>query len=166
LCRSPYGILCRTKHLSLLDDTSQFTQVHGVCASPSLSLLERCYSYGLSYKSEFYSSSLSSIYGITDNSIPYSPDIHNNIKISQIEKEYKKELSSNRFIMPSASSHVGNNKVVKEVMISGGGIGFLVGIVIERFVQNFFFEGVQNIIYSLVPKLLESTTMLDVQNVL
>lgn len=159
---SPSGILRRKKNLGLLDDASQFTQVHSVCASPTLSLSERCFSDGLSYKSDFYSSasSLSSIHGITDNSVPSSPyinpDIHSNIKTSRFEKEYKKELSSNRSIMPPASALVGNN-VLKDVMIWGGGIGCLVGIVNERFVQNS--------IYSLVPKLLESTAMLDVQNV-
>ncbi|CAL5202789.1 unnamed protein product [Lathyrus oleraceus] len=162
---SPAGILRRKKNLGLLDDTSQFTQVHSVCASPSLSLSERCFSDGLSYASDnFYSSasSLSSIHGIADNSVPSSPyinpDIHSHIKTSRFEKEYKKDLSSYRSIMPLTSPHVGNNSsVLKDVMIWGGGIGCLVGIVNERFVQN------SN--YSLVPKLLESTAMLDVQNV-
>ncbi|XP_058787771.1 PH, RCC1 and FYVE domains-containing protein 1-like [Vicia villosa] len=163
---SPAGILRRKKNLGLLDDTSQFTQVHSVCASPSLSLSERCFSDGLSYASDnFYSSasSHSSIHGITDNSVPSSPyinpDVHSHVKTSRFEKEYKKDLSSYRSILPPTSPHVGNNSsnVLKDVMIWGGGIGCLVGIVNERFVQN------SN--YSLVPKLLESTAMLDVQNV-
>nr|ABN06105.1 hypothetical protein MtrDRAFT_AC150800g13v2 [Medicago truncatula] len=88
------------------DDTSQFTQVRSVCASPAFSLSEPCFSDGLTYKSDFYSSttSLSSIYGITDNSAPSSPyinsDIRSNIKTSRFEKEYKKELSSNRSNIP------------------------------------------------------------------
>nr|KYP76012.1 putative E3 ubiquitin-protein ligase HERC2 [Cajanus cajan] len=111
---SPAGILRRKKNLGLLDDTSQFTQVHSVCASPTLSLSERCFSDGLSCTSDNFYSSASF-------------------------------LSSRK------------SNVLKDVMIWGGGIGSLVGIVNERFVQTG--------IYSLVPKLLESTAMLDVQNI-
>ncbi|KAK7302042.1 hypothetical protein RJT34_12921 [Clitoria ternatea] len=160
---SPAGILRRKKNLGLLDDTSQFAQVHSVCASPSLSLSERCFSDGLSCTSDnFYSSAsfLSRTRGITDNSVPSSPyvdpDIHSNMESARIDKEHKKSLSY-RSLMHHASSRVGNNNVLKDVMIWGGGIGCLVGIVNERFVQ----QG----IYSLVPKLLESTAMLDVQNI-
>ncbi|KAJ1388172.1 Zinc finger, FYVE/PHD-type [Sesbania bispinosa] len=158
---SPAGILRRKKNLGLLDDNSQFTQVHSVCASPALSLSERCFSDGLSYTSDnIYSSAsfLSSTHGITD-SVPSSPyidsDIHRKIESTRVDKEHKN--LSYRSLMPPTSPHVGNNNVLKDVMIWGGGIGCLVGIVNERFVQN----GV----YSLVPKLLESTAMLDVQNI-
>ncbi|KAK2440451.1 Regulator of chromosome condensation (RCC1) family with FYVE zinc finger domain-containing protein [Trifolium repens] len=164
---SPAGILRRKKNLGLLDDTCQFTQVHSVCASPTLSLQERCFSDGMSYTSDnFYSpaSSLSSTQCRTDSSVPSSPYINpailSNTNTSRFEKEYKKNLWSYRSIIsPTTSSHVGNsnNNVLKDVMIWGGGIGCLVGIVNERFVQNS--------IYSLVPKLLESTVMLDVQNI-
>ncbi|RZB50643.1 PH, RCC1 and FYVE domains-containing protein 1 isoform D [Glycine soja] len=160
---SPAGILRRKKNLGLLDDTSQFTQVHSVCASPTLSLSERCFSDGLSCTSDnFYSSSsfLSNTHGVTDNSVPSSPyidpDNHSNIESTRIDKEHKKNLSY-RYLMHSTSPHVGKNNVLKDVMIWGGGIGCLVGIVNERFVQPR--------IYSLVPKLLESTAMLDVHNI-
>ncbi|KAL2333184.1 hypothetical protein Fmac_014397 [Flemingia macrophylla] len=160
---SPAGILRRKKNLGLLDDTSQFTQVHSVCASPTLSLSERCFSDGLSCTSDnFYSSSsfLSSSHGITDNSVPSSPyidpDIHSNIESTRLDKERKKSLSYRSLMHPTAP-HVGKNNALKDVMIWGGGIGCLVGIVNERFVQ----PG----IYSIVPKLLESTAMLDVQNI-
>ncbi|XP_061350338.1 PH, RCC1 and FYVE domains-containing protein 1 [Gastrolobium bilobum] len=160
---SPAGILRRKKNLGLLDDTSQFTQVHSVCASPSLSLSERCFSDGLSCTSDNFCSSASfpsSINGIIDNSVPSSPyidpDIVSKIESTHIDKEYKKDLSC-RSLMPPTSPRVGNNNVLKDVMVWGGGIGCLVGIVNERFVQR----GV----YSLVPKLLESTMMLDVQNI-
>lgn len=132
-------------------------KVHSVCASPSLSLSERCFSDGLSYTS---SSFVSSTHGIADNSVPNSPyidpDFHSNIKTSRFEKEYKRDLSY-RSIMPPSSPHIANNSILKDVMVWGGGLGCLVGIVNERFVQNR--------IYSLVPKLLETTAMLDVQNV-
>lgn len=129
-----------------------------------MSLSERCFSDGLSYKSDnFYSSAsfLASTHGIiTDNSVPNSPyidpDIHSNIESTRFDKEYKKDLSY-RPLMPPTSPHVGNNNVLKDVMIWGGELGCLIGIVNERFVQHG--------IYSLVPKLLESTAMLDVQNV-
>lgn len=160
---SPAGILRRKKNLGLLDDTSQFTQVHSVCASPTLSLSERCFSDGLSCTSDnFYSSASflsSSTYGI-DNSVPSSPYIdpviNSNIESTCVNKEHKKSLSYRSLIHPT-SSHVGKNNVLRDVMIWGGGIECLVGIVNERFVQ----PG----IFSLVPKLLESTAMLDVQNV-
>ncbi|QCD77986.1 hypothetical protein DEO72_LG1g1615 [Vigna unguiculata] len=160
---SPAGILRRKKNLGLLDDTSQFTQVHSVCASPTLSLSERCFSDGLSCTSDnLYSSTsfLSSTQGVTDNSVPSSPyidpDVHSNIESTRIDKEHKKNLSY-RHLTHSTSVHLGKSNVLKDVMIWGGGIGCLVGIVNERFIQG----GV----YSLVPKLLESTAMLDVQNI-
>lgn len=138
-------------------------KVHSVCASPTLSLSERCFSDGMSYTSDFYSSasSLSSTHGRTDTSVPCSPyidqDTRSNIKTTLFGKEYKKDLSYRSIMQLPTSPHIGNNNVLKDVMIWGGGIGCLVGIVNERFVQNS--------IYSLVPKLLESTAMLDIQNV-
>lgn len=139
-------------------------KVHSVCASPTLSLSERCFSDGLSYTSDnIYSSAsfLSITQGITDNSVPSSPftdpDILSKVESPHLKKEYKKNFSY-RSLMPSNSPRVGNSNVLKDVMVWGGGIGGLLGIVNERFVN-------QHGIYSLVPKLLESIMMLDVQNI-
>ena len=138
-------------------------KIHSVCPSPTLSLSERCFSDGLSYTSDKYYSSasfLSGTRGIIDNSVPSSPyidpDIPSKIESTRVDKECK-NLSC-RSLMPPASPLVGNNNVLKDVMVWGGGIGGLVGIVNERFVN-------QHGIYSLVPKLLESTMMLDAQNI-
>ncbi|KAL1365428.1 hypothetical protein HN51_013456 [Arachis hypogaea] len=160
---SPAGILRRKKNLGLLDDTSQFAQVHSVCASPTLSLSERCFSDGLSYTSDkFYPSTpfLSSANDMIDNSVPSSPyidpDTPIKIETTRLNKEHK-NLSCRSMLNP-ATPLIRNNNALKDVMVWGGGIGGLVGIVNERFVN-------QDGIYSLVPKLLESTMMLDVQNI-
>ncbi|XP_057430235.1 PH, RCC1 and FYVE domains-containing protein 1 isoform X2 [Lotus japonicus] len=138
---SPAGFLRRKKNLGLLDETSQYTQVHSSCASPTLSLSE-------------------SSHGIADNSVPSSPYIdphtHSKRDSMRVDKESKTDLSY-RSAMPPSSPHVTNNNVLKDIMIWGGGIECLVGIVNERFAQQ------KN--YSLVPKLLESTAMLDVKNI-
>ncbi|CAL0334800.1 unnamed protein product [Lupinus luteus] len=155
---SPAGIFRRKKSLGLLDESSQLTQVHSVCASPTLSLSERCFSDGLSYTSDnIYSRTK----GVIDNSVPSSSYIDAGI-LSKVEplhldREYKKILSY-RSLMPPASPRIRNSNVLRDVMVWGGGIGGRLGIVNERFVN-------QHGIYSLVPKLLESTMMLDVQNI-
>ncbi|OIV95703.1 hypothetical protein TanjilG_01497 [Lupinus angustifolius] len=155
---SPAGIFRRKKNLGLLDESSQFTQVHSVCASPTLSLSERCFSDGFSYTSD---NIYSRTQAVVDNSVPSSPyinpDIPSKVDSLHLHKEYKKNLSY-RPLMPPPSPRIRNNNVLKDVMVWGGGIGGPLGIGNERFVD-------QHGIYSLVPKLLESTMMLDVQNI-
>ncbi|KAE9594430.1 hypothetical protein Lal_00001349 [Lupinus albus] len=155
---SPAGIFRRKKNLGLLDETSQFTQVHSVCASPTLSLSERCFSDGFSYTSD---NIYSRTHAVIDNSVPSSPyidpDIPSKVESPHLLKESKKILSY-RPLMPPPSPRTRNNNVLKDVMVWGGGIGGSLGIGNERFVD-------QHGIYSLVPKLLESTMMLDVQNI-
>ncbi|KAE9598836.1 putative chromatin regulator PHD family [Lupinus albus] len=155
---SPAGIFRRKKSLGLLDESSQLTQVHSVCASPTLSLSERCFSDGLSYTCD---NIYSRTQGVTDNSVPSSSyidaDILSKVEPLHLDREYKKILSY-RSLMPPASPRIRNSNALKDVMVWGGGIGVHLGIVNERFVN-------QHRIYSLVPKLLESTMMLDVQNI-
>ncbi|KAF7831165.1 PH, RCC1 and FYVE domains-containing protein 1 isoform X1 [Senna tora] len=159
---SPAGILRRKKNLGLLEDTAEFTKVHSVCASPALSLSERCFSDGLSYAYDsFYSSEsfLSNTQSSIDNSVPNSPyidpDVLKKKGSTYVDPEYQKNLPY-RYLVSSTSPRVGINNVLKDVMIWGGGIAGTAGNGNDRFVNQ---KGIR----AVFPKLLESTMTLDVQ---
>lgn len=92
------------------------------------------------YASDSFYSSEPFLYNtqrVTDISVPSSPYVNPN------------------FLNKSGSPHIGNNNVLKDVMVWGGEIG---GSGNNRFVN-------QHHVCTLLPKLLESTVMLDVQNI-
>ncbi|KAF7816297.1 PH, RCC1 and FYVE domains-containing protein 1 isoform X1 [Senna tora] len=156
---SPAGIFRRKKNLGLLEDTSEFTQVHSLCASPTLSLSERCFSEGLSYASNSFYSSEPFLYNtprVTDISVPSSPYINPDflIKSGSPYANTESEENSPYKCLPPTSPHLGNKNVLKDVMVWGAGIG---GSGNNRF-------GNQHNVHTL-PKLLESTMTLDVQNI-
>lgn len=139
-------------------------KVHSVCASPALSLSERCFSDGLAYTCDsFYSSEsfLSNTQRSFDNSVPNSPyidpDILNKSGSTNVDLEYQKNLPY-RYLLPATSPRVGKSNVLKDVMIWGEGIVGIVGSGNDRFVN-------QPGVHVALPKLLESTMMLDVQNI-
>ncbi|XP_054795726.1 PH, RCC1 and FYVE domains-containing protein 1 isoform X1 [Prosopis cineraria] len=161
---SPAGILRRKKNLGLLEDTAEFTKVHSVCASPTLSLSERCFSDGLSYTCDsFYSSESfpSDAQRAVDNSVPNSPyinpDILSKSRSTCADTEYQKDLPY-RYLVPATSPRVANRNILKDVLIWGGGIVGIAGSGNDQLVEQ---QGA----HVLLPKLLESTMMLDVENI-
>ncbi|KAK4274984.1 hypothetical protein QN277_018134 [Acacia crassicarpa] len=151
---SPAGFFRRKKNLGLLEDTVDFAQVHSLHVSPNFSLSERCFSEGLSDASDSIYSSESFPYNsqsIMDIKVPGSahvdPDFLNKNGSVYSDTEYEKNSSYRRLPRPS-SPHVGNNNALKDVMVWG-----------EEIV------GGDNNVHSTLPKLLESTVMLDVKDI-
>ncbi|KAF3444254.1 hypothetical protein FNV43_RR13944 [Rhamnella rubrinervis] len=166
---SPAGVIQRKNKLGLLDDANPFCQVRSVCGSPTLSLSERCLSDGLSYSSEnFYSSetALSTTQNADEFSIPNSPYIASHHLKKGVplyaDAEYdKKILHTQRLTTPTLGSpQIEIRNVLKDVMIWGERIGEVVEVSGNRAVNH---KGIQ--VNALLPKLLESTMMLDIQNI-
>ncbi|ESR43646.1 hypothetical protein CICLE_v10010970mg [Citrus x clementina] len=142
--------------------------VRSLCGSPSLSLSERCFSDGLSYSSDsFYSSESSSsqIQNLSNIITPSSPHM-------ETENFMKWELNyadtrcpkneSHRLVTPTYGSPLIERKdILKDVMIWGEGVlgGDIGGAVDGSVSQN------KTQVDALLPKLLESAVMLDVQNI-
>ncbi|XP_039054334.1 PH, RCC1 and FYVE domains-containing protein 1-like isoform X2 [Hibiscus syriacus] len=165
---SPAGFIRRKHNLGLMEEKNQFSQVRSLCGSPSLSLSERCFSDGLSYSSDsFYSweSNLSHMQNVTDSTLtPDSPYIQlDDVKqwgIDYAAPEFRKK-ASHRFSAPThCSTQIQKNGILKDVMIWGEEVvgGNICSVHSDSF-------GVQSGSNSdvLLPKLLESVTMLDVQ---
>lgn len=140
-------------------------KVRSLCGSPTQSLSERCFSDGLSYSADsFYSpeSSVSNVKHVANVSLPSSPYVEPD-HLEQRQEIYpdtkiQTDMVS-RVAAPSiASSQTEKNHILRDVMIWGEGIegGILGGGVYNQ-------NGVQS--DALLPKLLESTTMLDVQEI-
>ncbi|XP_022759394.1 PH, RCC1 and FYVE domains-containing protein 1 [Durio zibethinus] len=165
---SPAGFIRRKHNLGLLENKSQFSQVRSLCGSPSLSLSERCFSDGLSYSSDsFYSSesNLSQMQNVTDNLMPTSPYIEPDSRkrwgINYAAPEFQKN-TSHRFATPThCSTQIEKNEILKDVMIWGEGVaeGNICGAPGSSGIHN----GLKT--DAVLPKLLESATMLDVQRI-
>ncbi|KAK6256113.1 hypothetical protein SCA6_017418 [Theobroma cacao] len=165
---SPAGFIRRKHNLGLAEDTNQFSQVRSLCGSPSQSLSERCFSDGLSYSSDsFYSSesNLSQMQNVMDTLMPTSPYIEpDNLKqwgTHYAAVEFQKNIS-HRFNAPAhCSMQIKKNEILKDVMIWGEGVvgGNICGASDSSGIQN----GLKT--DTLLPKLLESATMLDVQRI-
>ncbi|KAL5810183.1 hypothetical protein ACOSQ4_026751 [Xanthoceras sorbifolium] len=165
---SPAGYIRRKHNLGLLDDATELSEVHSLCASPSLSLSERCFSDGLTYSSESFYSSQSSLCQtqnvksvLTPNSPYTEPD---NFKkwgsnyggVECLNNE------SHRFAAPTCGSPLIEKKdMLKDVMVWGEGVlGENIGGAVDRSNSHN-----RMLVDALLPKLLESITMLDVQNI-
>ncbi|XP_034682604.1 PH, RCC1 and FYVE domains-containing protein 1 [Vitis riparia] len=165
---SPAGYFRRKHNLGLLEDTPKFSQVRSLCGSPTQSLSERCFSDGLSYSADsFYSSesSVSNVKNVADVSLPSSPYVEPD-HLKQGEEicagtEIQTDMLS-RVAAPShASPQMEKNDILRDVMIWGEGIeGGILGGGVYRFGNQ---NGMQS--DALLPKLLESTTMLDVREI-
>ncbi|KAM7515922.1 hypothetical protein LguiA_005505 [Lonicera macranthoides] len=143
---SPAGFMRRKQNLGLSEEARRYSQVNSLSGSPTLSYSERCFSDGLSCSSDsFYSeSSLSTMQNPMDNFLPNSSYIDpNNLK------------------KRTCASIKEDKNVLRDVLIWGEAIegGCLGG-------------GDNKVGYpnkkqydALLPKLLESTTMLDVQKI-
>ncbi|KAL0547577.1 hypothetical protein IC582_017517 [Cucumis melo] len=158
---SPAGFIRRKYNLGLLEDSADFPQVRSLCGSPTLSLSERCLSDGLSHSFDsFYPSDGQSEGDISAWGTPLAePDVLNRGSLD--EPVYEKNALS-RFVAPvHTSPYIEKNNILKDVMIWGEGIeGGLIGGGTERSASN---KGM--LVDALLPKLLESTMMLDVQSI-
>lgn len=165
---SPAGFIRRKHNLGLLEDATELSQVRSLCGSPSLSLSERCFSDGLSYSSDsFYSSesSLSQIQNLSNIITPSSLHIETD-NFMKCELNYADtgcpKNESHRFVAPTYGSPLIERKdILKDVMIWGEGVlgGDIGGAADGSVSQN------KTQMDALLPKLLESAMMLDVQNV-
>ncbi|XP_015879928.3 PH, RCC1 and FYVE domains-containing protein 1 [Ziziphus jujuba] len=164
---SPAGVIRRKCNLGLLEDGSEFSQVRSLCGSPTLSLSERCLSDGLSYScNSFYSSesALSAMRNVMDMSIPNSPYIepdHLKKRVpSYVDEEYKKNMPHRLTAPTFGSPQIEKRDILKDVMIWGERIEESVEIAGNISVNH---NGVH--VDALLPTLLESTMMLDIQNI-
>lgn len=143
-------------------------KVRSLCGSPTQSLSERCFSDGLSLSSDslcFSESSLPQMQTVVDVLIPNTPHVQpqnfrkcrSNYDCSDFQKNV-----SHRFVAPTyGSPQIEKNDILKDVLIWGEGVerGNIGGMVNRCGYHN----GVQ--VDALLPKLLESTVMLDVINI-
>ncbi|PON75013.1 Rho GTPase activating protein [Parasponia andersonii] len=155
---SPAGFIRRKYNLGLSEDTAEFSEVHSICGSPSLSLSERCFSDGLSHSSGsvyWSEAALSTAQNAMDVSEPNSPYI----EPDHLRKRYGKNVA-HRLAAPSCETLLIENKnILKDVMIWGEKVeGILDGAGSKSCNHNVWQVDV------LLPKLLESTTMLDLED--
>ncbi|TXG69840.1 hypothetical protein EZV62_004775 [Acer yangbiense] len=165
---SPAGYIRRKHNLGLMDDAVELAEVRSLCGSPSLSLSERCFSDGLSYSSEsFYSSEsrlcqTQNVKNVLTSNSPYTePDSFKKWGSDYAGVECLNN-ESHRFAASTCGSPLIKKKdMLKDVMVWGEGVlgGNIGGAVDISNSHNRMLVG------SLLPKLLESTTMLDVQNI-
>ncbi|KAI3665196.1 hypothetical protein L6452_43819 [Arctium lappa] len=148
---SPTSFIRRKYNLGLSKETTKMSQVRSVCGSPVPSLSDRCFSDGLSLSSDsFYSrSSLSSGQNLTDGVVTSSPCV----KPEELKKNQK---TLSRFVAPSVEP---KKDKLTDVLIWGEGVGNgpLGGGV----------NGHRNETQcdALLPKVLDSVGMLDVENI-
>ncbi|KAK1384548.1 PH, RCC1 and FYVE domains-containing protein 1 [Heracleum sosnowskyi] len=161
---SPAGYMRRKHNLGLSEDTTtRISQVRSLAGSPPQSFSEKCIPDGLSCSSNsFYSeSSLSSMQNIMDTLTPNSPyiapdDLNKRGKISASMETQISMLD--RFMTPANESR---NDILRDIFFWGEGLeSGTLGGVIDKFGGNS-----DMIMDALLPKLLESTTMLDVQKI-
>ncbi|KAM2685465.1 hypothetical protein FF1_047168 [Malus domestica] len=150
---SPAGLFRRRQTLVIVDDDNEFSQVKSVCGSPTLTLSERCISDGISFSSDsFYSSEsvLSNMQNVMDISVPDSPYFGSDyLKRRRIYSDA--DCEPHRFVSYAyGTSRIEKDNILKDVMIWGESIGGNV-------------SGLQA--DALLPKLLESTMTMDVQNI-
>ncbi|XP_031281795.1 PH, RCC1 and FYVE domains-containing protein 1 [Pistacia vera] len=165
---SPASYIRRKHNLGLVEDATELSQVRSLCGSPSLSLSERCFSDGLSYSSKSFYSSESSLLHV-QNVVNISTPNSNFTETDNFEKwasNYTgKECLKNesqRFVAPTYGSPlIEKEDVLKDVMIWGEGVfgGIIGGASDCSASQN------KMVVDALLPKLLESTKMLDVQSI-
>ncbi|XP_022998689.1 PH, RCC1 and FYVE domains-containing protein 1 [Cucurbita maxima] len=158
---SPAGFVRRKYNLGLLEDSTDFPQVRSLCGSPTLSLSERCLSHGLSHSFDsFYPSDGQSEGDISARVTPLiEPDA---LKRGSLDETVHGKNVLSRLVVPvHTSPRIEKNNSLKDVMIWGEGIeGGLIGGGIERSASQ---KGM--LVDALLPKLLESTMMLDVQRI-
>ncbi|KAK2986864.1 hypothetical protein RJ640_009598, partial [Escallonia rubra] len=162
---SPAGYM-RRKHILGLPEETKFTKVRSFSGSPPQSFSERCFSDGLSCSSDslFSESTLSNTQNVMDISNPSSPYIETNdlIKKAAVCGSIKHHGDlPGRHMTPAHESPQMHKNVLRDVLIWGEGIegGFL-----GSRADNIGYRNGMHL-DSLLPKLYESTKMLDVQKI-
>ncbi|XP_052197629.1 PH, RCC1 and FYVE domains-containing protein 1 isoform X2 [Diospyros lotus] len=162
---SPAGYMRRKHNLGLSEGTINFSQVRSLSGSPTQSISERCFSDGLSCSSDsFYSeSSLSSMQHVVDIVIPNSPYIYPDDLKKQRALYPGTDNQMNMlsgFDTPTHGSAEMEKNILRDVLIWGEGmVGGCFGGGLDKFTKHNEMQS-----DALFPKLLESTMMLDVQN--
>ncbi|KAF2290519.1 hypothetical protein GH714_014235 [Hevea brasiliensis] len=80
---SPAGYIRRKHNLGIMEDATELSKVRSLCGSPTQSLSERCFSDGLSFSSDSFcisESSLQQMQNAVDVFVPNSPYVERNIK--------------------------------------------------------------------------------------
>ncbi|KAF5747997.1 putative Ran GTPase binding protein [Tripterygium wilfordii] len=164
---SPAGYIRRKHNLGLLEDAAVYPEVHSVCGSPTLSLSDRCFSDGLSSSFDSFYSSESSIpqkENARDNLVPNSPRVEldgsKKWRLNYAGPEFQKNASRRFAAQTNGCPQLDKSNNLKDIMIWGEGVGANIGGVVHGYESQ---SGIQ--VNALVPKLLESTTMLDVQSI-
>ncbi|KAK3015391.1 hypothetical protein RJ639_006885, partial [Escallonia herrerae] len=160
---SPAGYM-RRKHILGLPEETKFTKVCSFSGSPPQSFSERCFSDGLSCSSDSLvsESTLSNTQNVMDISNPSSPYIETNdlIKKAAVCGSIKHE-GPGWLMTPANESPQMHKNVLRDILIWGEGIeGGCLG-------SRADYIGYHNEMHldSLLPKLYESTKMLDVQKI-
>ncbi|KAK9115713.1 hypothetical protein Sjap_014660 [Stephania japonica] len=165
---SPVGYSRRKHNLGLLEETTKYSQVRSLCGSPPRSLVERGFSDGLSHSSDSLFSSEPRTFSNmqTTNGVMAA-------KLSSLQqgdlKEKKENYASVEYQSSlqsgvSSPSHgfpaIQRTDNLRDVLIWGEGIegGNLGGV-------DSIGPGTNTQFDALLPKLLESTALLDVQNI-
>lgn len=126
-----------------------------MCGSPSLSLAERCFSDGLSHSSDsFYWSE--AVQNVRNVSVPNSPYMGP----SHVEKRYEVDVPHRLAASTIESPVMEKKNVLKDVMIWGEKVEGILEGASNNSSNNHNVRKVD----VLLPKLLESATMLDLQN--
>ncbi|WCJ25129.1 Regulator of chromosome condensation (RCC1) family with FYVE zinc finger domain [Euphorbia peplus] len=161
---SPAGYFRRKHNLGIQEDDAEVPQVRSLCASPTQSFSERCFSDALSVSSNSFSLSESSFLHM-QNSVEVtgsnSPYIEPNAKKSASSyacPEFEKDASLRSITPAYGSPKIGKTDVLKDVLIWGEGVGGGNIGGAEQKIGHSQFD-------SLMPKLLEATAMLDVESI-
>ncbi|XP_050229612.1 PH, RCC1 and FYVE domains-containing protein 1 isoform X2 [Mercurialis annua] len=160
---SPAGYMRRKHNLGILEDSKEFSQVHSLCGSPTQSFSEKCFSDG----SDSFCSSESSLLQMqntVDVLVTKSPYVEPTLQkcgSSYAFSEFQNDISLRSISAACGSPQLGKNDILKDVLIWGEGVeGEHFGGTVQRHGNQYTMQ-----VDALVPKLLESTAMLDVTSI-
>lgn len=164
---SPVGHIRRKHKLGLLHDSTKFSQVHSLYGSPPWSLIEQYFSDSvLDSSGVFYSSrqrTLSDMQPFLDKMLRRLPhaisDSSKDRKDSNLIKEQKMILTSKISLTDHGTPAMDRTEALKDVFMWGEGIEGICGDRLNICDTN----GPK--VDALLPKLLDSIRMLDVQNI-
>lgn len=163
---SPMGYSRRKNNLGLLQDPPKLSKVRSLYGSPPRSILERYISDRVLDSPDIFHSSrqksLSDMQLIVEKMVPQSP-----LLVSTNFKDHrdfsivrKQRMSSSRIqVIDSESNAAEDTDVLKDVFMWGEGVGGILGGGLNGFETN------DSNCDSVLPKLMESTRMLDVMNI-
>ncbi|KAJ6369515.1 hypothetical protein OIU76_027863 [Salix suchowensis] len=165
---SPAGFIRRKHNLGILEDDTELSQVQSLCGSPTQSLSDRGLSDGLSLSSDsfcFSGSNLTPMQNVEDLLVSYLPNAEpQNLKKNGSDtafSEFQKNTCHRLIGSNHGSPRTEKKGILKDVLIWGEGVE--VGDI--GCVDNQIGYHSTKKVDALLPKLLESTVMLDVINI-